>query len=97
VDSRLMTVIADLAVGHPVDIVAFGESGPDTAVAPLRSAELAETNMREMERTVSSQPPHFRVAHMSSVRLSSGRLVLRIDFTAPSLFGLLGGGAGTGG
>jgi hypothetical protein len=34
---------------------------------------------------------------MASVRLSSGRLVLRIDFTAPSLFGLLGGGAGTGG
>jgi hypothetical protein len=97
VDSRLMTVIAGLAVGHPVDIVAFGQSGPDTAVAPFRSAELAETNMREMERTVSSQPPPFRVAHMSSVRLSSGRLVLRIDFTAPSLFGLLGGGAGTGG
>ena len=48
-------------------------------------------------RTVSSQQPPFRVAHMASVRLSSGRLVLRIDFTAPSLFGLLGGGAGTGG
>ncbi len=97
VDSRLMTVITGLAVGHPVDIVAFGESGPDTAIAPFRSAELAETNMREMMRTVSSQPSPFRAAHMASVRLSSGRLVLRIDFTAPSLFGLLGAGAGTGG
>jgi hypothetical protein len=29
--------------------------------------------------------------------LRSGRLVLRIDFTAPSLFGLLGADAGTGG
>ena len=92
-----MTVITGLAVGHPVDIVAFGESGPDTAIAPFRSAELAETNMREMMRTVSSQPPPFRAAHMESVRLSSGRLVLRIDFTAPSPFGLLGAGAGTGG
>jgi hypothetical protein len=91
VDSRLMTVIAGLAVGHSVDIVAFGESGPDTAVAPFRSAELAENNMQAMRRAVSSQPPPFRVAHMASVRLSSGRLVLRIDFTAPSPFGLLGG------
>ena len=96
VDARLMTVITGLAAAHPVDIVAFGESGPDTAMAPFRSAELAETNMREMVRTISGQPPPFRVAHMASVRLRSGRLVLRIDFTAPSPFGLLGGGA-TGG
>jgi hypothetical protein len=97
VDSRLMTALAGLAVGQSVDIVAFGESGPDTAIAPFRSAELAETNVREMERTLSGQRPPFRVAHMKSVRLRSGRLVLRIDFTAPSLFGLLTGGAGTGG
>ena len=92
-----MTVITFLAGGHPVDIVAFGDSGPDTATAPFRSAELAETNMPEMVRTVRSQPPPYRAAHMASVRLSSGRLVLRIDFTAPSPFGLLGAGAGTGG
>jgi hypothetical protein len=97
VDSRLMTVITFLAVGHPVNIVAFGESGPDTATAPFRSAELAENNMSEMVRTVRSQRPPYRAAHMASVRLSSGRLVLRIDFTAPSLFGLLGSGSGTGG
>jgi hypothetical protein len=90
VDSRLMTVITGLAVGHPVDIVAFGESGPDTAIAPFRSAELAANNMRAMMRAVRGQPSPFRVAHMASVRLSSGRLVLRIDFTAPSPFGLLG-------
>jgi hypothetical protein len=73
-----------------VDIVAFGQSGPDTAIAPFRSAELAENNMRAMMQAVRSQPSPFRVAHMTSVRLSSGRLVLRIDFTAPSPFGLLG-------
>ena len=68
-----MTVITGLAACHPVDIVAFGESGPDTAMAPFRSAELAETNMREMMPTVGAQPPPFRAAHMASVRLSSGR------------------------
>ena len=89
-----MTVLTGLAVSHPVHIVAFGESGPDTAMAPFRSAELAETNMHEMMATVSAQQSPFRAAHMASVRLSSGRLVLRIDFTAPSPFGLLGGNAG---
>ena len=64
VDARLMTVITGLAVGHRVDIVAFGESGPDTATAPFRSAELAETNMREMMRTVSGQQSNLpRGAH----------------------------------
>jgi hypothetical protein len=90
VDSRLMTVIAGLAGTHRVDIVAFGESGPDTAIAPFRSAELVQANMREMRRTVSQMPSPFRVAHMASVRLRSGRLVLRVDFAAPSPFGLLG-------
>ena len=97
VDARLMTVITGLAADHPVDIVAFGESGPDPAIAPFRLAELAETHMRQMMGTVSSQPPPFRAAYMASVRLGSGRRVLRIDFTAPSPFGLLGAGAGTGG
>jgi hypothetical protein len=97
VDSRLMTVLTGLAAYHPVDIVAFGESGPDTATAPFRSAELAETNMHEMMATVSAQHSPFRATHMASVRLSSGRRVLRIDFSAPSPFGLLGAGAGSGG
>ena len=90
VDSRLMTVLTGLAASHPVHIVAFGESGPDTATAPFRSAELGETNVAEMMATVSAQRSPFRAAHMKSVRLSSGRHVLLIDFTAPSPFGLLG-------
>jgi hypothetical protein len=92
VDARLMTVIAGLAASHPVDIVAFGDSGPDTATAPFRSAELAETNMHNMLAAVTAMKGSFRVAHMASVRLSTGRLVLRIEFAAPSPFGLLGSG-----
>ena len=90
VDSRLMTVITDLAASHPVRIVSFGESGPDTATAPFRSAELAESNMRNMLATISGQRSPFRATHMASVRLGTGRPVLRIDFAAPSPFGLLG-------
>ena len=95
VDSRLMTVITGLAASHPVHIVSFGESGPDMATAPFRSAELAETNMKKMVATVSGQQPPFRVAHMASVRLGTGQRVLRIDFAAPSPFGLLGSGNGS--
>jgi hypothetical protein len=92
VDARLMTVITWLAASHPVDIVAFGDSGPDTATAPFRSAELAETNMHNMMAAVTAMEGSFRAAHMESMRLSTGRLVLRIDFDAPSPFGLLGSG-----
>ena len=53
--------------------------------------------MAEMMATVSAQRSPFRAAHMKSVRLSSGRHVLFIDFTAPSPFGLLGANAGSGG
>ncbi len=94
VDARLMTVITGLAASHPIDIVAFGESGPDTAMAPFRSAELAETNMQKMVTTVVGQRPPFRAAHMVSLRLPNGRSVLRIDFAAPSPFGLLGSSTG---
>ena len=94
VDARLMTVITGLAASHPIDIVAFGESGPDTAMAPFRSAELAETNMQKMVTTVVGQQPPFRAAHMVSLRLPNGRSVLRIDFAAPSPFGLLGSSTG---
>ena len=49
-------------VPHPVRIVSFGESGPDAATAPFRSAELAEGDMRNMLATISSQQPPFRAA-----------------------------------
>ncbi len=94
VDSRLMTVITGLAASHPIDIVAFGESGADTATAPFRSAELAETNMQKMVTTIVGQRPPFRAAHMTSLRLPNGRSVLSIDFAAPSPFGLLGSSPG---
>lgn len=97
VDSRLMTVITGLAASSPVHIVAFGQSGPSPAVAPFRSAELAQTNMQAMKTIVRGQRSPFRAMHMASVRLRTGQFVLRIDFAAPTPFGLLGSSPISGG
>jgi hypothetical protein len=93
VDTRLMTVITGLAVPHAVDIVAFGDSGPNTAVAPFRSAELGGSHLRAMVSRLRAQRSPFRVTHLDFLRLPTGQTVLRIDFAAPSLFGLLGSDA----
>jgi hypothetical protein len=92
VDSRLMTVITGLAASRPLDIVSFSEAGPNPAVAPFRSAELSGANMNAMLATVLAQRSPFRATHMTSMRLRSGQSVLRIDFAAPTPFGLLGPG-----
>lgn len=92
VDSRLMTVLTGLAASYPVHIVAFGDSGPVTDVAPFRSAELAGSNLKAMRAILGAQQSPFRVAHATFLRLRAGQTVLRIDFTAPSTFGLLGSG-----
>jgi hypothetical protein len=92
VDARLMTVITGLAVPRAIDIVAFGDSGPDTAVAPFRSAELGGSHLRAMLSILRAQRPPFRVTRLGFLRLPTGRTVLRIDFAAPSPFGLLGSG-----
>ena len=93
VDARLMTVITGLASHYPVHVVAFGDSGPSAAVAPLRSAELAGSNVNKMLATLrrqqSRQSP-FRVTNVGLLRLRTGQTVLRIAFDAPSPFGLLG-------
>jgi hypothetical protein len=92
VDARLMTVITGLAVPHAVHIVSFGDSGPGTAVAPFRSAELGGSHLRAMLGILRAQRSPFRVTHLDFLRLPTGRTVLRIDFAAPSPFGLLGSG-----
>ena len=99
VDTRLMTVITGLAASHPVHVVSFGESGPNTAAAPFRSAELSESNMRNMLATSSNSRAVAVPCRAHGVRCGWARdsPVLRIDFAAPSPFGLLGSGIGNGG
>ena len=101
VDSRLLAVIASLAAHRPVSIVAFGDLAPGASPGiPLRSADLAETgstagpdpaaHMRWMAAFLRAQRDPYLAAHIRTVRLAGGRNVLRIEFAAPSMLGLLG-------
>jgi hypothetical protein len=99
VDSRLLITIADLAARNPIYIVAFGDSGPGASAGmPLRSVDVADAApsngrsalMRAFLALLRGQSTSFSPAHSQSVLLESGQTVLRIEFAAPSPFGLLG-------
>lgn len=100
VDSRLLAVIAGLVAHRPLSIVVFGDLAPGASPGiPLRSADLAETagagrspaaQMPWMVAFLRAQRDPFLAAHIQTVRLAAGRSVLRIEFAAPSVLGLLG-------
>jgi hypothetical protein len=100
VDSRLLITLVAMAALHPVRVVGFGDSGPGAgAGSPLRSADLADAGavpgagssafMRSMLAFLHAQRAPYLAAHAGAVRLASGQTVLRIEFAAPSLLGLL--------
>jgi hypothetical protein len=101
VDSRLLLTLAELASQWPISIVAFGDRGPGASPGvPLRSADLVVTGgkaglapagqVRLMSVFVHQLGEFFAGARIRTVRLANGRDVVRIEFTAPSRFGLLG-------
>lgn len=101
VDARLLLSISNMAPSYPIYIVAFGDSGPGaSAGSPLRSAELTQPDavprpttavyMRAMFAVLRAQPSQFVPMHASTARIGGGRIVLRIEFAAPSPLGLLG-------
>ena len=98
VDVRLMVAIADLAAGHPVQVVAFGDGSPGASSAPLRSAELAYSGSAAKKAlldgltAVASGGAVYRPSQITTVRLRTGQTVLLVEFSAPSPLGLLGGG-----
>lgn len=99
VDSRLLVVIVSLAAHAPVSVAAFGDLPPGASPGvPLRSADLSAASgtarpgsarMRWMSHFLRAQRGSYRPAHITMVRLAGGRKVLRIEFPAPSPFGLL--------
>jgi hypothetical protein len=99
VDVRLMVAIADLAASHPVHVVAFGDGGPGTPNAPLRSAELAYSGTAAKNAlldglaTIAISGPEYHALHTTTVRLRTGQTVLLVEFSAPSPLGLLDGGS----
>jgi hypothetical protein len=100
VDSRLLLTLAELASQWPISIVAFGDRGPGASPGvPLRSADLVVTGgkagpapagqVRLMSVFVHRPGEFFAGARIRTVRLANGQDVVRIEFTAPSRFGLL--------
>jgi hypothetical protein len=104
VDSRLLLTLAELASQWPVTIMAFGDRAPGASPGiPFRSADLVVTGgkaspapagqVRQMSDFVHQLGDYFAGANIRTVRLASGQDAVRIEFTAPGRFGLLGASA----
>jgi hypothetical protein len=98
VDSRLLSTLAALAAAGPVQVMAFGDSGPGASAGmPLRAIEAAvparaagrAAGLRSMLAFVRAQRPPYLPAQAAIVRGSGGSSVLSIEFAAPSPVGLL--------
>jgi hypothetical protein len=98
-DSRLLLAIAHLASKQAIDIVEFGNLAPGgDPTIPLRYADLAESDqaahlggsayLRALRAGLASS--EYRPTTIVSVPLPSGQSVLRIEFAAPSVLGLVG-------
>jgi Protein kinase domain len=102
VDSRLLTTFAALATMYRVQVLDFARpSSGASAGVPLRAADIAPAGpgTRHRPNTVASlarflrnQLAPFRPTSITTVRLPSGRLTLRVEYGAPSPLGLLGQG-----
>jgi hypothetical protein len=101
VDSRVLLALADLAGQQPVRIVQFGDDGPGaSADLPLRFVDLAENvpaahqapaaYVKSVRAYLGRAGNQYRPASMTTVMLANGQAVLRVDFSAPSPFGVFG-------
>jgi hypothetical protein len=99
VDSRLMLTLAQVASMWPVSIVTFGDLAPGASPSiPLRYAYLAGASgrdnanpaaqARQISGFVHGLRGFYSSARIQTVRLA-GRNVVRIEFAAPSLLGVL--------
>ncbi len=93
VDLRLLSALTALSRHQPVSIVEFGNAGPGASPGmPLRFADLdAAGQVAAGERAyLSGLGNGLRPDRMVSVVLPDGQAVLRVEFTAPSPFGVSG-------
>jgi hypothetical protein len=99
VDSRMLAAFAALAHIHRVDVVDFsGAASGASPGMPLRAVDIAPAGpgIRHRPNTVASlarfmrnQLAQFQPASVTIARLASGRLVLHVEYGAPSPLGLL--------
>jgi hypothetical protein len=95
VAGQVLIVILGLASRHPLDILAFGDSGPGASPGvPLRSVYLAENGgaatVRSMLAYLRQQQGYFRPASTATTRFG-GQPALFLEFDAPSPLGLING------
>ena len=91
VNSRLMITLALMAYLHPVHLMAFGDGGPDLAAAPFRSAELSLTSSAQQRSVLGflgQQQPPYAPAHVTTRQAGPDRIILDMQFAAPSPVGL---------
>ncbi len=100
VDARLVLAIASVAGGQPIDIVQFGNIGQGASAGlPLRFADLAVTYhgahmtssayVRAMRASLNSANIPYHPVSAETAVLPDGQTVFRVEFTAPSPFGVL--------
>jgi hypothetical protein len=103
VDSRLLITIAAMAAQHPVRIVAFSGFAPGASPGlPLRFADVAgngspaspagQAYLRSVRALLGASSPPYLPLRIETAQSAAGQPVLRIEFSAPSLLGLLGAG-----
>jgi hypothetical protein len=98
VDSRLQVTIATLSHQGPVNIVAFGDSGPGAAAGvPLREVEIASPPgakngyLQSVLALLRAQHSPYLASTAKLTFLVTGQEVVQIVFDAPSPLGLLNG------
>jgi hypothetical protein len=101
VDSRLLLTLGEVASQWPVTIMAFGDRGPSASPGiPFRSADLVVTDgkagpgpagqVQLMSVFLHQLGGYFASARLRTVHFAGGQDVVRIEFTVPGQFGLLG-------
>jgi hypothetical protein len=101
VDSRLLLMLPALAAIHPVEILAFGDPGPQASQGiPLCSADLSVSGppagtteasyLSSQVAFVRAQSPPF--SGSAAVLQQGSKRILRVQFSRPSPLGLLGHG-----
>jgi hypothetical protein len=99
VDGRLFEALANAAAAQSIDIVGFGNAGSGASPdVPLRYADLAAANPDASMSAVAyvsslraamNDDKSARPDRMQIVTLPGGQRVLRVEFLAPSPFGVL--------
>jgi hypothetical protein len=100
VDTRLLVTLVTLAHSHPVEIISFGTSQPGASPGvPVRSAEIAgapgpgstpAASVQTLRSFLGAQQPPYRPSVIVVAKTASRQTVLRVEYPAPSLLGLLG-------